>query len=199
MQGRHKGGLVIAKEQHTREGAGAPSSVWCYLAEVGGYMLALPDDERTVLLPYISSISQVTALPATLTPSYVLGLVNVSQRAELLIDLARLLGLRDTPLPPEHEEGRRMVVYGEGSPPAQDPHRLAFALDTGYELAEGTPHGEPSGHPLGVFVQRLLLTPRGIAALIEMEMVCNKVLHDLAAPRLWNEPEPSSEKTARDV
>lgn len=190
---------MIAKEQHTREGSGAPSSVWCYLAEVGGYLLALPDDERTVLLPYINSITQVTALPATLVPPYVLGLVNVSQRAELLIDLARLLGLRDAALPPEREEGRRMVVYGEGVSATQDPHRLAFALDTGYELTEGTPHAESSGHLLGIFVQRLLTTSRGTAALIEMEMVCNKVLHDLAAARLWNEPEPPAEETARDA
>ena len=176
-----------------REQLAAPPSVWCYLAEIGGYLLALPDDDRTVLLPYIGAIPQIAALPLALTPPYLLGLVNIAQRAEVLIDLARLFGQRDASLAQNQLEGRRMVVYGEGIASTQLPHRLAFAVDVGYELAQGTAQPGTVNHPLGTYVRQLISTKRGTAALLNMEIVCNRVLHDLGAPRLWNEPETRSE------
>lgn len=179
----------------SEQGAALPA-MWCYLAEVGGHLLALPDDDRTVLLPYISAVPQVTALPSQLTPPYLLGLVNIAQRGELLVDLAGILALQ-RPSPLERAEARRMVVYTEGPGCVREPYRLALAVDAGYELAEATVLAGPAVHPLGSFVRQLLVTQRGTAALIEMEMVCNKVLHDLGASRLWNEPDaPLDEESA---
>ena len=168
-------------------GATPGRSVWCYLVSLGGGLYAVPDDERTMLLPFISSVPQVTPLPAGTTPPYILGLINVAQRGELLIDLPRLLGLRDGPLPATLTESRRVVVMGEGTPPAVgDPYRLAFAVDYGYELLEVADRRPTMSHPVGAYVAELLDTPRGEAGLLNMEAVCNAVLNDMDATRLWN-------------
>lgn len=168
-------------------GAAPGRSVWCYLVSLGGGLYAVPDDERAVLLPFISSVPQVTPLPAGVTPPYVLGLINVAQRGELLIDLPRLLGLRDGPLPATLAESRRIVVMGEGrSPAVGESYRLAFAVDYGYELLEIAGRRPTMSHAVGAYVSELLDTPRGEAGLLDMEAVCNAVLNDMEATRLWN-------------
>jgi chemotaxis signal transduction protein len=183
---------VSTAESPTPHVPGTPVALWCYLATVGEQLLALPDDERTRLLPYISALPPVTALPSILVPPYVLGLVNIAQRGEVLVDLARLLGLREAPLPPDQTAAQRMVVYGEELAPPPRGHRLAFAVDAGHELAEGRSQPEHARHPLGNVVRQVLATPRGDAVLLDMEMICKRVLRDLGATRLWNEPEPQA-------
>jgi chemotaxis signal transduction protein len=178
---------MIAEDQVIGEGEVGAASLWCYLVLLGGQLFALPDDDRTVLLPFIGPLPQVTPLPLGLVPPYVIGLVNVAQRAELLIDLARLLGLRDAPLAATAAEGRRVVVVGETTPPENEEYRLAFAVDQGFELVEIT-HGMPvDDHALGEFVREMVSTPRGEAALLNMEAVCNQGLRDFGAERTWNE------------
>jgi hypothetical protein len=181
---------VIAEPQSGRDGATVADSVWCYVVSLAGQLFALPDDANTIILPFISTVPPTTPLPAGLAPSYAMGLINVAQHGELLIDLPRLLDLRDAPLPPSMAEGRRVVVVGEGNPPAVDAYRLAFAVDYGYELLEGIRQGLPAPHPLGPYVRDLLSTSRGDAALLDLELLCNRVLQDMEATRLWNEPAP---------
>lgn len=181
---------MIADMHGSRDVADAADSVWCYVVSLGGQLFALPDDARTIILPFISAVPPITPLPAGLAPAYVMGLINVAQRGELLIDLPWLLALRDAPLPPSIADGRRVVVVGEGDPPADDAYRLAFAVDYGYELLEGTRQGLPAPHALGACVCDMLTTARGEAALLDLELVCNRVLQDMDATRLWNEPAP---------
>jgi len=179
--------MMLAEDRATQEDAVAPTMFWCYLVSLAGQLFAVPDDERTVLLPFINMVPQVTPLPLGLVPQYVLGLVNVAQRGELLVDLARLMGLRDGPAAPGASEHRRMLVVGEGAPPENEEYRLAFVVDTGHELAQvaqGTPLEE---HPLGVFVKEVLTTPRGEAILLNIEEICNTVLRDFGGERQWNE------------
>lgn len=177
---------MIAEDRSVQDDTEAPAAFWCYISSISGRMVALPDDEHTVLLPYIGPVPQVTPLPLGLVPPYVLGLINVAQRGELLIDLPRMLGLREGPLAPSASEGRRVVVIGEGTPPETEEYRLAFAIDYGYELVE-VQHGIPvDDHPLGVYVNEVIDTPRGEAALLNLEAICNTVLHDLGAERKWN-------------
>jgi chemotaxis signal transduction protein len=183
---------VIAEDRVIHEDTGRARSIWCYVVSLGGRLFALPDDTDTVILPFISAVPPITSLPAGLAPSYILGLINVAQRGELLIDLPRLLGLRDGPLPPSMSEGRRVIVVGEGHPPESDAYRLAFAVDYGYELLEGVPQDLPEQHPLGIYVLDILTTSRGDAALLDLKRVCNKVLQDMEATRLWNESAPRS-------
>ncbi len=178
---------MIAEDSATREEAVAQNALWCYLVSLGGHLFALPDDDRTVVLPFISDVPQVTPLPLGLVPPYVLGLINVAQRGEVLIDLPRFLGLRTGPLAPSLAEGRRVVVIGEANPPEIDEFRLAFAVDYGYELLHVSERLPATGHPLSAYVHDLLETPRGEAALLDIEAVCNALLHDLGSERLWNE------------
>jgi chemotaxis signal transduction protein len=178
---------MVAEDTAIREAEIAQESLWCYVVSLGGQLYALPDDDRTVLLPFIGEVPQVTPLPQGLVPSYVLGLINVAQRGELLVDLPRLLGLRSGPLAPSMTEGRRIVVIGEVHPPEIDEYRLAFAVDYGYELLEVTQRVPTRDHPLGAFVHEIVDTTRGEAALLDMEAVCNALLGDLGAERLWNE------------
>jgi chemotaxis signal transduction protein len=161
---------------------------WCYLASLGGSLFALPDDNRTVLLPFISGFPQVTPLPKGLVPPYVLGLINVAQRGELLIDLPRLLGLRSGPFASSASENRRVVVVGEATPPDAGEYRLAFAIDYGYELFQIDNSAPAIQHQLGAFVSSIIDTPHGDAALLDMEEVCNTVLKALGAERLFNQP-----------
>jgi hypothetical protein len=42
-------------------------------------------------------------------------------------------------------------------------------------------------HLLGDFVHELVDTPRGEAALLDMESVCNALLADFGSERHWNE------------
>jgi chemotaxis signal transduction protein len=178
---------MVAEDTAVHEAEATQASLWCYLVSLGGQLYALPDDDRTVLLPFISDVPQVTPLPQGLVPPYVMGLINVAQRGELLADLPRLLGLRTGPLAPSMSEGRRIVVIGEARPPEVDEYRLAFAVDYGYELLEATRRMPAGHHPLGAFVHEVIDTPRGEAALLDMEAVCNTLLRDLGAERRWNE------------
>jgi len=177
---------MIAEELAAQaEDAKAPE--WCYLVSLSGSLYALPDNDRTVLLPFISSIPQVTPLPSGLVPPYILGLINVAQRGELLIDLPRMLGLRNGPLPPGAAEGRRVLVVGEATPPEMAEYRLAFAVDFGYELLQAARPAPVANHALGAFVTAMVDTPHGDAARLDLEAICNAVLGDLGADRQWNQ------------
>lgn len=178
---------MIAEEPASRAVEVASESPWCYLVSLGGSLFALPDDDRTVLLPFISGIPQVTPLPRGLVPPYVLGLINVAQRAELLVDLPRMLRLRNGPAAPSMAESQRVVVIGETNRPDVGEYRLAFAVDYGYELFQVGQRTPTTNHPLGAYVSTMLETPHGEAALLELEAVCNAVLREMGADRLWNE------------
>ena len=179
---------MIAEEPASHEEAAASGSEWCYLVSLGGSLFAVPDNTRTVLLPYISDIPTITPLPKGLVPAYVLGLINVAQRGELLIDLPRLLGLRAGPVGPAVAESRRVLVIGETTPPEVGEYRLAFAVDYGYELFQADRAMPCTSHSLGAFVTATVETPHGEAAKLDMEEVCNAVLKDMGAERFWNEP-----------
>jgi chemotaxis signal transduction protein len=172
------------EQQHVEQPA---DSLWCYLAGLRGCLYAIPDEQRTVLLPHISHLPPVTPLPLGLVPSYVLGLANINQRGDVVIDLAAFLGL---PGEQVAEEQRRMLVIGETTAhplfaqPAQEPYRLAFVVDSGYELIQVESSGQ--GAEGSSFVRELVTTPRGQAALLEMESICRAVLHELGAERPWN-------------
>lgn len=189
---------MIAEERTGQAEQTAPI-VWCYLVSLGGQLFGVPDDDRTVILPYISAVPQVTPLPTGLAPAYVLGLINVAQRGELLLDLPRLMRLRDGPLPASLVESRRVVVIGEAVKDALDGYRLAFAVDYGYELTEATRVHSSHVHARGAYVQDLLDTPRGEAALLNMEVICNTVLQDMDATRFWNQPEPDAAADVEDL
>ena len=178
---------MIAEQEILQQAEAARESEWCYLVSLGGNLYALPDNGRTVLLPFISSVPQVTSLPKGLVPPYVLGLINVAQRGEVLIDLPRLLDLRVGPASPSVAESQRIVVLGEGTPPELGEYRLAFAVDYGYELFQAGPGTPAPTHPLGPYVSSLVETPHGEAACLDMEAVCNAVLSDMGAERLWNQ------------
>jgi hypothetical protein len=179
---------MIAEEPVSPEDVTASDSEWCYLVSLGGSLFAVPDNDRTVLLPYISGVPTITPLPKGLVPAYVLGLINVAQHGELLIDLPRLLGLRSGPVGPTVAESRRVLVIGEAIPPEVGEYRLAFAADYGYELFQATPGAPLTSHPLVKLVTWTVETPHGDAARLDMEEVCNAVLTDMGAERLWNQP-----------
>jgi chemotaxis signal transduction protein len=179
---------MIAEDPARHEEAATSVSEWCYLVSLGGSLFAVPDNNRTVLLPYISGVPAITPLPKGLVPAYVLGLINVAQRGELLVDLPRLLGLRGGPVGLAVAESRRVLVVGEATPPEVGEYRLAFAVDYGYELFQVDRATPRTNHALGAFVTSVVETPHGEAAKLDMEEVCNAVLKDMGAERLWNEP-----------
>jgi chemotaxis signal transduction protein len=187
---------MIAQEPANPAVEIASENPWCYLVSLGGSLFALPDDDRTVLLPFISSIPRVTPLPKGLIPPYVLGLINVAQRGELLVDLARMLGLRSGPAAPSLAESQRVVVIGEAAPPEAGEYRLAFAVDYGYELFQMSQSTPTTTHPLGAYVGMMLETPHGEAALLDLEAVCNAVLREMDADRLWNETSSETDADA---
>jgi chemotaxis signal transduction protein len=162
--------------------------LWCYLVALRGELYAVPDEARAVLLPHIGRLPRVTPLPFGLVRPCVLGLVNVNQRGEVLIDLAAYLGL---PGEPALAEQRCVLVIGESSAsglhdtPRQEPYRLAFAVDAGYELAE-VECGSRSGDDTGALVRDLVQTRRGQAALLDMETICQAIVSELGAERPWN-------------
>ncbi len=161
--------------------------LWCYLISLAGRLYALPDDDRTVLLPFITGMPTITPLPAGLVPPYVLGLINVAQRGELVIDLARLLDLRAGPPLPAGMESRRVIVVGETNPPEVDEYRLAFAVDYGYELLQNPTPADGEDPARDPYVRAFIDTPRGVAALLDLEALCNAVLRAMGAERPWNE------------
>jgi chemotaxis signal transduction protein len=178
-------------EQRDDTSAGVRGEIWCYLAGLEGRVYAIPDDDRTVLLPYISTVPPITSLPRTLVPAYVLGLMNVAQRGEVVVDLARLLGLR-TGASAANTEGRRVVVVGEAPAPGNGAYRFAFVVDQGFELASVRRAEQDETSPRA-YQRAVVSTPRGLAVLLDMEAVCNTILRDLGAGRGWNEPTPPLE------
>ncbi len=175
----------------TAEGSGWDDP-WCYLVGLEGRVYAIPDDDRTVLLPFISAVPPITALPRALVPAYVLGLINVAQRGEVVVDLARLLGLRTDPPPANKADNRRVIVVGEAQPPSSGAYRFAFVVDQGFELASvSLTQSDETG--LDAYHRATVTTPHGPASLLDMEAICNTILHDLGAGRPWNEPAPSLE------
>lgn len=169
-----------------REGTGRRQ--WCYLVSLRGGLYAIPDETRAVLLPHIGRLPHVTPLPLGLVPSYVLGLVNVNQRGEVLIDLAAYLNLPGEPAPAEQ---RCLLVIGESvvsslrDVPLHDPYRLAFAVDAGYELGEIDCSGR-GGEAPGPYVRELVQTRRGQAALLDMEAICAAIIGEFGSERPWN-------------
>jgi chemotaxis signal transduction protein len=172
------------EQQHAEQPA---DRLWCYLVGLRGGLYAIPDEPRTVLLPHISHLLSVTPLPLGLVPSYVLGLANINQRGDVVIDLAAFLGLTGEQVA---EEQRRLLVVGEMTAhpmfaqPTQEPYRLAFVVDSGYELIQVESSGQSADGRS--FVRELITTPRGQAALLEMEAICRAILHELGAERPWN-------------
>src|SRR5579885_3315469 len=45
---------MVAEDTAIREADAAQDALWCYLVSLGGGLYALPDDDHTVLLPFIS-------------------------------------------------------------------------------------------------------------------------------------------------
>ena len=178
---------MVTERLRVDTGGLVQEGLWCYLVSLAGRLYALPDDNRTVLLPFIAGIPIITPLPAGLVPFYVMGLVNVAQRGELIVDLARLLDLRDGPPSPTIAEGQRVVVAGETNPPETDEYRLAFAIDYGYELLQRPALAEGGEQVSDPYVRALIETPRGEAALLDLEALCNKILREMGAERQWND------------
>lgn len=164
--------------------------LWCYLVSLRGQLFAVPDEPGAVLMPHIGRLPAITPLPLGLVRPYVLGLVNVSQRGELLVDLAAFLGLAGDPPPAEQ---RCILLIGESAGAADDgtgeePYRLAFAVDAGHELAELDSAGR--GAATGGFVRELVQTRRGQATLLNMHAICATIVGELGAERPWNAPAP---------
>jgi chemotaxis signal transduction protein len=185
---------MVTEEARIEIGSVVNEGLWCYLIALAGRLYALPDDNRTVLLPFITGVPVVTPLPAGLVPQYVMGLINVAQRGELIVDLARFLDLRDGPPPPNIAESQRIVVLGETNPPENDEYRLAFAIDYGYELLQTPTLAEGGEQVSDPYVRALIETPRGEAALLDMESLCNTVLREMGAERPWNDATEAPEQ-----
>lgn len=165
--------------------------LWCYLVSLRGQLYAVPDEPGAVLMPHIGRLPAITPLPLGLVRPYVLGLVNVSQRGELLVDLAAFLGLAGDPPPAEQ---RCILLLGESAAEAVDeatgdePYRLAFAVDAGHELAELDSAGP--GPATAGFARELVQTRRGQATLLNMHAICATIVGELGAERPWNGPAP---------
>lgn len=168
----------------------ASPNLWCYVVSLRGGLYAVPDEKAAVLMPHISRLPAVTPLPLGLVRPYVLGLVNVSQRGEVVIDLAAFLGL---PGSPGAAEDRCLLVIGESIvDPASgaahpDSYRLAFAVDAGYELTQLHSQGHGAA---GTYVRELVDTRRGQAALLDMEAICRVIVGELGAERPWGASAP---------
>lgn len=178
---------MVAEESRVREEYAAHDGLWCYLVSLGGRLYALPDDDHTELLPFITGVPTVTPLPAGLVPPYVMGLINVAQRGEMVVDLPRMLHLRDGPLSATAAESQRVVVVGETTPPETDEYRLAFAIDYGYELIQAPIMIEDGDQPDEPYRRATIETPRGEATMLDLEAICNAILQDMGAERRWNE------------
>ncbi len=182
--------MVVHDRSAPEPTAHASPNLWCYVVSLRGGLYAVPDKREAVLLPHISRLPAVTPLPLGLVRPYVLGLVNVSQRGEVVIDLAAFLGLPGEPAPAEE---RCLLVIGEGSvDPAtgaarSDPYRLAFAVDAGYELAQLHSQGHGAA---GTYVRELVDTRRGQATLLDMEAICRVIVGELGAERPWGASAP---------
>jgi len=171
------------------EAEGGADHLWCYLVVLRGELYAVPDEGHAVSLPYINRLAAVTPLPLGLVPAYVLGLVNVGQNGEVVIDLGAYLGLTGAPAP---RELRRLLVIGEqvadhgDSGGSEDGYRLAFAVDRGHELTTVRP--ESYGARDGAFTRGWAGTRYGQAAVLDMAAICADIVRALGAERPWSVP-----------
>jgi chemotaxis signal transduction protein len=177
-------------EDEQEEGTGL-ERLWCYLVVLRGALYAIPDEEHTVLMPHINRLAAVTPLPLGLVPPYVLGLINVGQNGEVVVDLGAYLGLAGEPPP---REQRRLLVIGERGADhrrgrgADDTYRLALAVDGGQGLETVRSEGglaSASGSP---FVRGTVETRYGGAALLDMAAICADIVRALGAGRPWSAP-----------
>lgn len=167
-------------------GASTTRQVWCYLVSLRGALYALPDEPGAPLLPHINRLGHVTPLPVGLAPPYVLGLVNMGQQGELMVDLGAYLGL---PGERGDDDLRRQLLVGEQPPRgSHDAYRLAFVVDTGYELTPLACADEDGGHGAGNYVRELIDTPRGTAAVLDMAAICADIVRALGTERAWSAP-----------
>lgn len=153
-------------EDEQEEGTGL-ERLWCYLVVLRGALYAIPDEEHTVLMPHINRLAAVTPLPLGLVPPYVLGLINVGQNGEVVVDLGAYLGLAGEPPP---REQRRLLVIGERGADhrrgrgADDTYRLALAVDGGQGLetvrSEGGLPRPPAALSCAVRWKRAMEGPR---------------------------------------
>ena len=161
--------------------------LWCYLVVLRGRLCAIPDEEHTVLMPHINRLAAVTPLPLGLVPPYVLGLINVGQNGEVVVDLGAYLGFAGEQ--PLHEQ-RRLLVIGERGADyrrgrgAEESYRLAFAVDGGHELT--TVRLEDSPAVGGGFVRGTADTRYGPAAVLDMAAICADIVRALGAERAWS-------------
>jgi len=132
----------------------------------------------------------VTPLPLGLVPPYVLGLINVGQNGEVVVDLGAYLGFAGEQ--PLHEQ-RRLLVIGERGADyrrgrgAEESYRLAFAVDGGHELT--TVRLEDSPAVGGGFVRGTADTRYGPAAVLDMAAICADIVRALGAERAWSAPD----------
>ncbi len=165
--------------------------LWYYLVVLRGALYAVPDEEHAVLMPYINHLAAVTPLPLGLVPPYVLGLVNVGQNGEVVVDLGAYLGLAGERSP--HEQ-RRLLVIGERGVDhrrgrgAADAYRLAFAVDGGYGLATARPEFSPATDSEAGRVRGTVETRHGGAAVLDMAAICADIVRVLGAERSWSAP-----------
>ena len=141
-------------------------------------------------MPHINRLAEVTPLPLGLVPPYVLGLINVAQNGEVVVDLGAYLGYAGAQAP--HEQ-RRLLVIGERGADyrrgrgAEESYRLAFAVDGGHELM--TVRLE-SGLATGSgFVRCTADTRYGPAAVLDMAAICADIVRTLGAERAWSAPD----------
>lgn len=186
---------MVVEEHVANAPAGQDISLqWCYVVSLRGQLYAVPDEQAAVLMPHLGRLPAVTPLPLGLVRPYVIGLVNVSQRGEVVTDLAAFLGLAGEPAPAEQ---RCLLVIGESivdpvrGEMRSDPYRLAFAVDAGYELVELHISGQRSHDPgTYTYVRELVDTRRGQAALLDMAAICRAIVAELGAERAWGASAP---------
>lgn len=174
--------MQLHEGQETRQ-------LWCYVVSLRDQLYAIPDETGAVLMPHIGRLPAITPLPLGLVPPHVLGLANVSQRGEVVIDLAAFLGIPGEPASPEQ---RCLLVIGESmveplnGTARRDPYRLGFAVDAGHELAQ-LESGNKGSSGSGMYVRELITARQGQATLLDMEAICTAVAAELGAERPWNQ------------
>ena len=183
---------MVADEQVDRryDDEEEPERLWLYLVVLRGRLCAIPDEEDTVLMPHINRLAAVTPLPLGLVPHYILGLINVGQNGEVVVDLGAYLGFVGEQ--PPHEQ-RRLLVIGERGADhrrgrgVEESYRLAFAVDGGHELTTVRPEiGPVAGEG---FVRGTVDTRYGPASVLDMAAICADIVRALGAERAWSAPD----------
>lgn len=162
--------------------------LWCYLVVLRGRLCAIPDEAHTILMPHINRLAAVTPLPLGLVPPYVMGLINVGQNGEVVVDLGAYLGFAGEQSPSAQ---RRLLVIGERGADyrrgrgAEESYRLAFAVDGGHELTTVRLEGPAAD---GEFVRGTANTRYGPATVLDMAAICADIVRALGAERAWSAP-----------